>query len=117
MVTEKQIELSWLLPDLTQLKLIPETGTELSSLFVVILWGITFLAAVLFLAKFFQTRARLKWLLRILENLKREDIANKRIDLLSEAKKRDKDIGFLWMEFDETLGKMRISPRCEIIAA
>ncbi|RPH15227.1 MAG: hypothetical protein CBB67_018120 [Alteromonadaceae bacterium TMED7] len=103
MVTEKQIELSWLLPDLTQLKLIPETGTELSSLFVVILWGITFLAAVLFLAKFFQTRARLKWLLRILENLKREDIANKRIDLLSEAKKRDKDIGFLWMEFDETL--------------
>lgn len=107
MATEKQIELSWLLPDLTKLNFPPETGLELSSLFVVVLWGITLLATCLFLAKFFRTRSRLKWLLNLLKGLQREEVALKRTDLLEEAKKRDKDIGFLWMEFDETLVEVK----------
>ncbi|CUS49192.1 MAG: Apolipoprotein A1/A4/E domain [Idiomarinaceae bacterium HL-53] len=103
MDNEKQIELTWLLPDLSQLGFPPQTVEELSSVFVVTLWAITFIASLIFLWKFVRTRSRLKWFSRILEGLTREDVAKKRIDLLNEAKKRDKDIGFLWMEFDETL--------------
>lgn len=114
MANEKQIELSWLLPDLTKLTLTPETGLQLSSLFVVILWGITFFATCVFLAKFFRTRSRLKWLLNLLKGLQRDDIPLKRTDLLEEAKKRDKDIGFLWMEFDETLVEVQRGNKLEI---
>ena len=103
MASEKQIELSWLLPDLTQIKFPPETGLELSSLFVVSLWAITLFAALVFLTKYFRTGRRLKWLSNLLKDLNREDVATKRTDLLEKAKTRDKDIGFLWMEFDETL--------------
>jgi hypothetical protein len=100
---KNEIELSWLLPDLSQLKLLPETGLELSSLFVVVLWTITLIASLFFLYKYFRASSRVTWLYNILKDLKREDVASKRVDLLQEAKKRDKDIGFLWMEFDETL--------------
>lgn len=114
MASEKQIELSWLLPDLTQLNLPPETSLELSSVFVVTLWAITFIATVVFLVKFFRIQSRLSWLLKLLENLTRDDIAAKRYDLLTEAKKRDKDIGFLWMEFDETLVEIQREDKVEI---
>ena len=111
---EKEIELSWLLPDLTQLKLVPETGLELSSLFVVILWTITFIAALFFLYKYIRTSKRVTWLFNLLKDLKREEVASKRVDLLLEAKKRDKDIGFLWMEFDETLVEVQKGDNIEI---
>ena len=114
MASEKEIELSWLLPDLSQLKLPPETTLELSSVFVVTLWVITFIATVVFLVKFFRIRSRLSWLLKLLENLARDDIAARRYDLLEEAKKRDKDIGFLWMEFDETLVEIQRDDKVEI---
>lgn len=111
---EKEIELSWLLPDLTQLKLVPETGLELSSLFVVILWTITFIATLFFLYKYFRTSKRVTWLFNLLKDLKREEVASKRVDLLLEARKRDKDIGFLWMEFDETLVEVQKGDNIEI---
>ena len=114
MAVDKQLELSWLLPDLTQLNFAPDTGLELSSLFVVILWGITFVATAIFLTKYFLTRSRLNWLLKLLDGLKREEIALKRTDLLEEAKKRDKDIGFLWMEFDETLVEVQRGENLQI---
>lgn len=114
MASDKQIELSWLLPDLAKLKFPPETGLELSSIFVVTLWAITLVASVVFLYKFFRTRSRLKWLSKLLQPLKREDVASKRIDLLNEAKKRDKDIGFLWMEFDETLVEIEREDHVEV---
>ncbi|MEQ3657530.1 MAG: anti-phage ZorAB system protein ZorA [Glaciecola sp.] len=114
MASEKQIELSWLLPDLSELKFPPETGLELSSIFVVTLWAITFVAAVVFLYKFLRTRSRLKWLQKLLQSLSREDVATKRIDLLNEAKKRDQDIGFLWMEFDETLVEVQREGHVEV---
>lgn len=114
MANEKQIELSWLLPDLSKLNLPPETSLELSSVFVVTLWAITFIATVVFLVEFFRVRSRLSWLLKLLENLTREDIATKRYDMLDEAKKRDKDIGFLWMEFDETLVEIQREDKIEI---
>ena len=104
---EKQMEFSWLLPDLTQLRVPPETGLELSSLFVVFLWLVTFVATTIFLVKFFRTKHRLNWLLGLLKDLDRQKIAAKRTDLLEEAKLRDKDIGFLWMEFDETLVEIK----------
>lgn len=107
MINEKQMEFSWLLPDLTQLRVPPETGLELSSLFVVFLWLVTFVAITIFLVKFFRTKHRLNWLLGLLKGLDRQKIAAKRTDLLEEAKLRDKDIGFLWMEFDETLVEIK----------
>lgn len=79
MENEKEIELAWLLPDLTQLKLIPETGSELSSLFVVILWTITLVATIVFLFKYFRTNSRLTWLHDLLKDLKSVEVANKRI--------------------------------------
>lgn len=114
MASDKQIELTWLLPDLTELKFPPETGLELSSIFVVTLWLITLVASVVFLYKFFRTRSRLKWLSNLLATLKREDVPSKRVDLLNEAKKRDKDIGFLWMEFDETLVEIQRGDHVEV---
>ncbi|GAC31728.1 anti-phage ZorAB system protein ZorA [Paraglaciecola polaris] len=114
MASEKQIELSWLLPDLTQLNFPPETGLELSSLFVISLWAITLFATIVFLIKYFRTRSRLNWLFKLLKNLERENVANKRIDLLKEAKTRDKDIGFLWMEFDETLVEVQRGETVEL---
>jgi ABC-type transporter Mla subunit MlaD len=114
MASEKQIELSWLLPDLTQLKFPPETGLELSSVFVVTLWTITLVATIVFLMKFFRTRSRLAWLLKLLTGLERGNIAGKRSDLLNMAKGRDKDIGFLWMEFDETLVEIQTEEKVEV---
>tara|TARA_Y100001973_G_scaffold106527_1_gene185008 strand:+ start:1607 stop:3970 length:2364 start_codon:yes stop_codon:yes gene_type:complete len=112
--SEKQIELSWLFPDFSNLTFFPQTSVELSSFFVIFLWIVTFIASVVFLNKYVRSKERLDWLYGLLNELERDDIAHRREDLLNEAKKRDKDIGFLWMEFDETLVEVQKNDRIEI---
>tara|TARA_R110002126_G_scaffold221592_1_gene366806 strand:+ start:1601 stop:3970 length:2370 start_codon:yes stop_codon:yes gene_type:complete len=112
--SEKQIELSWLFPDFANLTFFPQTSVELSSFFVIFLWIVTFIASVVFLNKYVRSKERLDWLYGLLNELERDDIAHRREDLLNEAKKRDKDIGFLWMEFDETLVEVQKNDRIEI---
>ncbi len=114
MASEKQIELSWLFPDFSNLTFFPQTSVELSSFFVIFLWIVTFIASVVFLNKYVRSKERLDWLYGLLNELERDDIAHRREDLLNEAKKRDKDIGFLWMEFDETLVEVQKNDRIEI---
>ncbi|MEG3767921.1 anti-phage ZorAB system protein ZorA [Alteromonas sp. 14N.309.X.WAT.G.H12] len=114
MASEKQIELSWLFPDFSNLTFFPQTSVELSSFFVIFLWIVTFIASVVFLNKYARSKERLDWLYGLLNELERDDIAHRREDLLNEAKKRDKDIGFLWMEFDETLVEVQKNDRIEI---
>ena len=114
MASEKQIELSWLFPDFANLTFFPQTSVELSSFFVIFLWIVTFIASVVFLNKYVRSKERLDWLYGLLNELERDDIAHRREDLLNEAKKRDKDIGFLWMEFDETLVEVQKNDRIEI---
>lgn len=114
MATEQKIELSWLVPDLFQLILIPKTGDELSIVFVQLLIVVTVGFFLFFVSKCIAAWRRLSWFEKVLEPLERKDIADKRYDLIELAQKKDKDIGFLWMEFDETLVEVRRNERVEI---
>lgn len=114
MATEQKIELSWLIPDFNQLTLIPTTGDELSTLFVFGLIVVTIIFSGFFAIKCFSTWFRLSWLEKVLKPLERKDIVEKREALLLKAKSKEKSIGFLWMEFDETLVEIRQNGRIEI---
>lgn len=114
MANEKQIELSWLIPDFSNLTLHPHNGSELSTLFVALLIAITFIFSAFFLYKCVRTGHNLRWLLKKLIHLKREQVANKREELYRQAKDKDKGIGFLWMEFDETLVEIRNGDKIEL---
>ncbi|MGI2116626.1 anti-phage ZorAB system protein ZorA [Shewanella oncorhynchi] len=114
MATEQKIELSWLIPDFNQLTLIPTTGEELSTLFVFGLIVVTIIFSGFFVIKCVSTWFRLSWLEKVLKPLNRNDIVEQRELLLSKAKSKEKSIGFLWMEFDETLVEIRRNGRIEI---
>lgn len=114
MAAEQNIELSWLVPDLFQFILIPKTGDELSIVFVQLLIVVTVVFFLFFVGKCIAAWHRLSWFEKVLEPLERKDIAAKRFDLIEFARKKDKDIGFLWMEFDETLVEVRRNGRVEV---
>lgn len=114
MANEKQIELTWLIPDFSQFTLNPQTGTELSTLFVVLLLAVTIVFLGVFLYKVIRTSFKLSWLFNKLKPLKREDVANERDKLYQQAKQKDKGIGFLWMEFDETLVEIQSGDKIEL---
>lgn len=114
MATEQKIELSCLVPDLFQLILIPKTGDELSIVFVQLLIVVTVGFFLFFVSKCIAAWRRLSWFEKVLKPLERKDIADKRYDLIELARQKDKDIGFLWMEFDETLVEVRRNERVEI---
>ena len=114
MANEKHIELSWLIPDFSKFSLHPQTGTELSTLFVVLLIAVTVVFTGFFLYKCIKTGFRLSWLSNKLEPLKREDVASKREELYQQAKQKDKGIGFLWLEFDETLVEIQKGEHVEL---
>lgn len=114
MANEKHIELSWLIPDFSKFTLHPQTGTELSTLFVALLIAVTVVFTGFFLYKCIKTGFRLSWLSKKLEPLKREDVASKREELYQQAKQKDKGIGFLWLEFDETLVEIQKGEHVEL---
>lgn len=114
MAAEQNIELSWLVPDLFQFILIPKTGDELSIVFVQLLIVVTVVFFLFLVGKCIAAWHRLSWFEKVLEPLERKDIAAKRFDLIEFARKKDKDIGFLWMEFDETLVEVRRNGRVEV---
>ena len=114
MANEMQIELSWLIPDFSKFTLHPQTGTELSTLFVALLIAVTVVFAGFFLYKCIKTGFKLSWLSNKLEPLKRDDVASKREELYQQAKQKDKGIGFLWMEFDETLVEIQNGDKIEL---
>ncbi|MGW7676673.1 anti-phage ZorAB system protein ZorA [Shewanella sp. S23-S33] len=114
MATEQKIELSWLIPDFNQLTLIPTTGDELSTLFVFGLIVVTIIFSGFFAIKCVSTWFKLSWLEKVLKPLNRKDIVEQREPLLLKAKSKEKSIGFLWMEFDETLVEICRNGRIEI---
>jgi ABC-type transporter Mla subunit MlaD len=114
MAAEQKIELSWLVPDLFQFILIPKTGDELSIVFVQLLIVVTVVFFLFFVSKCISAWRRLSWFEKVLEPLERKDIADKRYDLIELARQKDKNIGFLWMEFDETLVEVRRNGRVEV---
>ncbi|WP_334014878.1 anti-phage ZorAB system protein ZorA [Alteromonas sp. S167] len=114
MANEKHIELSWLIPDFSKLSFSPNTGTELSTAFIVLLLFVTTVFALFFLYKCFRTWFKLTWLINRLKPLDREDVADMREQLFSQAKKKDKGIGFLWLEFDETLVEIQKGDHVEL---
>ncbi|GAA77183.1 hypothetical protein P20480_3676 [Pseudoalteromonas sp. BSi20480] len=114
MANEKQIELTWLIPDFSQFTLNPQTGTELSTLFVALLISVTVVFALFFVYKCLVTGAKLNWLSKMLKPLERDDVASKRDSLYQQAKQKDKGIGFLWMEFDETLVEIQNGEQVEL---
>lgn len=114
MANEKQIELSWLIPDFSQFTLHPQTGNALSTLFVVLLLTVTVVFAGFFLYKCLTTGAKLQWLEKKLKPLSRDDVVQKREELYQQAKEKDRGIGFLWMEFDETLVEIQNGDRVEL---
>lgn len=118
MATERQIELSWLLPDFSHLSIHPQTGTALSSLFVAILLVVTLIFVAYLLYKSINSFLKIRWLRKELEPLDRTDVAHKREELYqlakSKSKGKSKGIGFLWMEFDETLVEIRNGDQIEI---
>lgn len=118
MATERQIELSWLLPDFSHLSFHPQTGTALSSLFVAITLTVTLLFIAYLLYKSIDVVLKINWLQKALEPLERKDVAQKKEVLYqlakSKSKGKSKGIGFLWMEFDETLVEVRKGDQIEI---
>lgn len=114
MASEKQLELSWLIPDFSNFQLIPTTGAELSTLFVVLLIVICLTFTITFLFHFARTQVQLRWLSAQLKELNRENIAEKREALYESASRRKKSIGHLWLEFDETLVEVRSGDTVQI---
>lgn len=103
MAVEQKIELSWLIPDLFQFIVVPKTGDELSVLFVQLLIVVTILFSGYFLYNFYISIRNINWLEAMLKPLNRKEIPYQRESLRLKAKEKKESIGFVWMEFDETL--------------
>lgn len=100
--------LAWLLPDFTGFVLLT-FEEKISTIFV----GALLLITIYFLLKsfnsFIRAHKRVNWFKRNLKDISTENIASKRVDLLTAAKNEKKidNVGHLWQEFDETLIEIR----------
>lgn len=103
----KQIDLSWLIPDLSKITFLPQNGSELSILFIVVLLAVFSVFSITFLYHFVKTLIKIKWLNSQLTGLDRHNIADKRELLYLAAQNKKNGIGHLWLEFDETLVEVK----------
>jgi uncharacterized protein YidB (DUF937 family) len=103
----KQIDLSWLIPDLSKITFLPQNGSELSILFIVVLLAVFSVFSITFLYHFVKTLIKIKWLNSQLTGLDRHNIADKRESLYLAAQNKKNGIGHLWLEFDETLVEVK----------
>jgi hypothetical protein len=100
-------KLTWLFPNFIDFKS-QEFESQLSTIFVAVLLVITIGFLLKSLISFFQASKRIGWLNRNLKKVSSENIASKRIDLNTSAKKDGGNVvGHLWQEFDETLIEVR----------
>jgi hypothetical protein len=100
-------KLTWLFPNFIDFKS-QEFESQLSTIFVAVLLVITIGFLLKSLISFFQATKRIGWLNRNLKKVSSENIASKRIDLNTSAKKDGGNVvGHLWQEFDETLIEVR----------
>jgi len=82
-------KIAWLMPSLQ------EFGTQsfesqLSAIFVVILWSITFIFLTISTSSFIRANKRIEWLQSRLSKVSTETILSKRIELYSDAKNEKK---------------------------
>lgn len=97
---------SWLLPDLSKGFFDLSSIGSISNTFIIVLFTIFLVASIYFVIKFFAAKRRMNWLASLVEGVTRENVAQKRLDLKEKALTqlgKDKIIGHLWLEFDETL--------------
>jgi hypothetical protein len=109
MESEKQLDLTWLFPDFSTFTYMPHNGTQLSTLFIVILLVVAGIFAAVFLYHFVKTQLRVGWLKKQLKNLDRSNILLKRETLRLAAESKEDSVGHLWLEFDETLVEVKTS--------
>ena len=97
---------SWLLPDLSKGFFDLSSIGSISNTVIIVLFVIFSFASVHFVFKFFAAKRRMNWLAQLVNGVTRENVAQKRLDLKEKALaqlSKDKAIGHLWLEFDETL--------------
>lgn len=108
MSTSNAIELSWLVPNFSAFSFIPNSAEELSTLFIVFLIFICAIFSLRFTYYYLETQRNLKWLLSKLKGVDKSNFAQKREELyLAAIQNKDKAIGHLWLEFNETLVEIR----------
>jgi hypothetical protein len=108
MSTSNAIELSWLAPNFREFSFIPNSAEELSTFFIVFLIFICAIFSLRFAYYYLETQKNLKWLLSKLKGVDKNNFAQKREELyLAAIQNKDKAIGHLWLEFNETLVEMR----------
>jgi hypothetical protein len=114
MGNENQTQLYWLIPDFSNFNSSIQTSEDVSIFFVTFLIFI-FICFFCWLSwNFWTTYKKLSWLNNRLCHLQREDLVGKREELIEQAKQEKKGIGFLWLEFDETLVEVCRGDRVEL---
>lgn len=108
MSTSNAIELSWLVPNFKAFSFIPNSAEELSTFFIVFLIFICAIFSLRFVYYYLETQRNLKWLLSKLKGVDKSNFVQKRDELyLAALENKDKAIGHLWLEFNETLVEVR----------
>ncbi|USD63940.1 anti-phage ZorAB system protein ZorA [Vibrio sp. SCSIO 43136] len=101
------LNLSSLLPSLSELTISPQTPEQLSALFVVILWFVALVFASISAWAFHKSLSRVKWVNQLLESIDNNSPVNVRQELIHTAENHKELEGDLWLEFDETLIEVR----------
>ncbi|MBE1286203.1 MAG: anti-phage defense ZorAB system ZorA [Alteromonadaceae bacterium] len=102
----ENVSLAWLIPDFSQGIFSLKNTVSISNSFIVILVIIFVFAAIYFVINYFNASARMSWLSKLVDGVTRENVIEKRAELKEKAMSRiqkDKIMGHLWLEFDETL--------------
>ncbi|OUS23575.1 hypothetical protein A9Q98_14675 [Thalassotalea sp. 42_200_T64] len=101
-------KLVWLFPDFFGFESL-SFESQLSTVFVAVLLFITVGFLLKSLRSYVRAYKRVNWLKKSLKDISSDNVALKRVDLLSSAKEKNKtdNVGHLWQEFDETLIEIR----------
>lgn len=112
----ENVSLAWIFPDFSQGISLQSTVT-ISNGFVAFLFLIFIVALLYFSYHFIDASKRMSWLANLVEGVTRENVLEKRAELKEKAMSRiqkDKVMGHLWLEFDETLVMVNHNERKEL---
>jgi len=92
-----------ILPNINSIGTTPFSPEQLSAIFVVFLWGIFVIFLIQSTLALIASNRKTTWVFTLLKDITGENIAEKRRDLLKEAKNNKHLGGHAWQEFNESL--------------
>ncbi|HBC0002752.1 anti-phage ZorAB system protein ZorA [Vibrio parahaemolyticus] len=105
---KENLNLWSLWPDLSELTVLPpQTSSQLSALFVVVLWAVASFFLIVSASALYRSTKRVRWVNSLLDTMGEGEPASARNDLIAKAEKEKNAVGHLWLEFDETLIEVR----------